>query len=350
MKILKYLFFLILIFIIAASIFVATKEGSYKVEKEIFIEAPKEYLFSQVNDYGNWQKWGPWTSGEEAKMSSSGKNSGEGANISWRNNEKGDGSITTTEIVPNEKIVQKIKLDHNFGTSEGSLIWNFSEVKNGTLVSLEIIGEMDFKEKMHWEWNSNSVKDFFDPLLSESLSEYKTAIDEQMMAYRIKVHGKTEYGGGYFIYSSISAKQQNVQAKFNEIYPQINSFMNTNNISDNGSPFILYHDWNDENGTALFSICIPTPTKVVTAFDSNFLSGFMPAQTVVRTTLKGSRKNLPAAWDATFKYIQENGLELKPNFQPFEVYINTEAEEKVPANLITEIYIPVESTAPSEGF
>lgn len=342
MKIVKYLFFLLLIFIIAGSIYVATKEGDYKVEESLVINAPKGFVFSQVNDFKNWETWGPWASGNNAEASLSSVTAGEGANLSWRNEEKGPGSVTIVKSVPNDSIVQTVSLDQRFGTSDAKAVWKFQETENGTLVSLQISGEMDFKEKLHWEMTSESLEGYFKPMFEKNLLALSADVDRQMKEYDIKIHGTTEYGGGYYMYSSTSARQQNVQEEYKEMLPQIKSFMEENNISDNGRPFILYHNWDDENGTALFSVAIPTPTKVVTPTQSNVVNGFMPRQTVVRTTLKGSRKNLPEAWEAAFVYIEENNLVLPQGYKPFEVYISDEEEIEVPAFLITEIYIPVE--------
>ena len=60
MKILKYLFFLLLIVIIGAAVYFGTKDGKFNVAATKTIEAPVDLIFEQVNDYKNWQVWGPW--------------------------------------------------------------------------------------------------------------------------------------------------------------------------------------------------------------------------------------------------------------------------------------------------
>ena len=55
MKILKYLFFLLLIVIIGAAVYFGTKDGKFNVAATKTIEAPVDLIFEQVNDYKNWQ-------------------------------------------------------------------------------------------------------------------------------------------------------------------------------------------------------------------------------------------------------------------------------------------------------
>ena len=60
MKILKYLFFLLLVVLIAGAIYVTLQPNSYDVKRSKLIKAPVSVIFNNVNDYKNWKSWGPW--------------------------------------------------------------------------------------------------------------------------------------------------------------------------------------------------------------------------------------------------------------------------------------------------
>ena len=60
MKILKYLFFLLLIVVIGGSIYFGTQDGNYDVVASKIIPAPPQLVFDQVNDLTTSEKWGPW--------------------------------------------------------------------------------------------------------------------------------------------------------------------------------------------------------------------------------------------------------------------------------------------------
>ena len=101
MKILKYLFFLLLIVFIAGAIYFATKDGNYEVEESKVIKAPVSLVFDKVNEYKTWEKWGPWKQEDPTMVFNyPEKTSGEGASYSW-NGEESDGSMRTTSVIPN---------------------------------------------------------------------------------------------------------------------------------------------------------------------------------------------------------------------------------------------------------
>ena len=62
---------------------------------------------------------------------------------------------------------------------------------------------------------------------------------------------------------------------------------------------------------------------------------------VVKTTLTGDYGNLKEAWEAGYKYIADNGLELNTQSAAFEVYRTNPELQPNPAQYITEIYIPI---------
>ena len=85
MKILKYLFFLLLIVIIAGSIYIATKDGDYQVEETKVITAPVEMVFQEVNELKNWENWEPWSAEANDMIIEYGaKTSGDSATYSWK--------------------------------------------------------------------------------------------------------------------------------------------------------------------------------------------------------------------------------------------------------------------------
>jgi len=68
----------------------------------------------------------------------------------------------------------------------------------------------------------------------------------------------------------------------------------------------------------------------------------MPVQRVVKTTLKGDYKNLEEAWDRAYQYLEQNNLRADEERQPFEVYKTDTVVVENPADLVTEIFIPIQ--------
>jgi Polyketide cyclase / dehydrase and lipid transport len=100
--------------IIAAAIFavfVAIQPSDFRIVRTGTMSAPAADVFTQVNDFHNWQAWSPWAKRDLAmKQNYEGASSGTGAIYTWSGNkEVGEGRMTITESRPSDLI--RIKLE-----------------------------------------------------------------------------------------------------------------------------------------------------------------------------------------------------------------------------------------------
>lgn len=341
MKIIKYLLFLILIFVIAGSIYVATKDGDFEVQSSKVVNAPATLLYEEVLELSNWQNWEAWSSIEGMELETGAKSSGEGAKLSWTANELRDGSITTVAAIPYQSITQEIILETSVGRAEAMLTWKFEPSDGGTLLSWSLKGSQDFKEKLAFTLQDQDLREIFQPILDSSMSNLETSVIAQMEEYSININGITRHGGGYYMYQTTAAKYSEVNSKASEMIGEIMNYMEEHQISQSGKPFVVYNQRDERSGTTIFSAAVPTPNQVVTPAGSPVLNGYLEPQKVVKATLKGNRKNAPEAWEKAYRFIEKNELEINPQGQPFEIFITNPAEQDNPALWITEIYIPI---------
>lgn len=341
MKIIKYLLFLLLIIIIAGSIYVATKDGDYEIEESRVINAPALLLFNEVNDLSNWNVWSPWGRNENTAVSLTDTIRGEGATLSWESSEMRDGAITTQEVLPYSSIQQNLHLDLSVGESDSKVSWYFEPAENGTKVTWRIEGSQSFKEKLAFILQDEDFTEAYKPKLEKSLQDLEREVIRQMEIYTINVDGVTEHGGNYYMYTTTATRINEVYQKATEMIEQVSIYMDENNISISGKPFILYNQRDVSNGTTIFSAAVPTSSQMITPAGSPVLAGYLPPQRAVKTTLRGNRKNALEAWEAAYEYINQNDLQVNPGGSPFEVYITDPTEEENPARLVTEIYIPI---------
>jgi effector-binding domain-containing protein len=125
-----------------------------------------------------------------------------------------------------------------------------------------------------------------------------------------------------------------------ETMPKVGAYAITHNISFSGSPFVLYHKWDEANDAVIFSTAIPTSTKII-AEEATILTGQMPAFKAVKTTLIGDYQNLKEAWETTMNYIEQNNLEMVEDGIMMESYLTDPASTPNPAKWQTEIYIQI---------
>lgn len=345
MKILKYLFFLFLIVIIAGAIYVATKDGKYQVEETAIIHAPVPVVFNEVNNFTNWEKWGPWMEdSEDIIINYSENKSGEKAFYSWKSEKSGDGTIKNVKVIPDAMINQKLHLDSKYGESNSDVYWNFEESENGTRVTWGMTGEQTFMEKLAFTFMDKSFAEMTRPMYKEGLENLEEVIKEKIAAYSINVDGVTTFGGGFYMYTTTASKISQIQLKMQEMFADVSLYMEKNNITAMGNPFVLYNEWDEQNNSAIYSAGIFTPSLIITPAESPVLNGMMPVQKVIKTTLKGDYKNLKEAWDAAYMYAQKNNLPVDAGSPAFEVYVVDKERSLNPANLVTEIYIPLVDT------
>ncbi|RDK84745.1 SRPBCC family protein [Marinirhabdus gelatinilytica] len=344
MKILKYLFFLILIFLIGGAIYFATKDGSYDVARTKTINAPAEVVYNNVKDFKTWQNWGPWMAEDEnIEINYAEKTQGEGASYSWKSDVMGDGSMKTTRVIPNKEMEQKIVFNTPLGDSESDVYWKFEEGEepSTTKVTWGMKGELSFMDKVFMSFQEGDFETSLSSMYDQGLENLDQVVMEEMKKFEISVDGIAQHGGGYYMYNTISAKMGDIGAKMGAMMGQVMGYMQSNNIAMTGKPFALYNQIDEANGTVIFSAGIPVRDRVITPEGSTVVSGYMEPVSALKTTLKGGYDNIPAAYAKAQEYMQQNGLTPHPTAKMFEVYVTDPNEVPNPANYVTEIYMPV---------
>jgi len=342
MKIFKYLFFLLLIVIIAGSIYIATKDGDYQVEETKIITAPVEMVYQEVNELKNWENWEPWSAEANDMIVDYGaKTSGDSSSYSWKSESAGDGEIKTISAKPYSVIEQEITFKTPFGEATSDVYWEFKEIENGTEVTWGIKGHQSFMEKLAFTFQEQSITEMMRPKFQKGLNNMESVILNKMDKYTINVDGVIQHGGGYYMYTTTASKISQVDEKMAPMFTEVSNYMDKNGIEKNGNPFVLYNEWNETSGTAIFSAGIFTSSEVITPAESEILNGFIPNQKVLKTTLKGDYKNLKEAWNTAYNYIADNDLEVIEDAHNFEVHLTSPEQVANPAKWITHLYIPV---------
>ena len=339
MKILKYLFFIILIAIIGGSLYLATMDGKYDVQRSRLIKASPEMIFHDLNDYKNWKEWGPWYKQDPTIVATYADNTvGKGGSYSWTG-KKGSGTMKTLKVVKPKRIDQEIIFKTPFGDMKSNVYWLIEKVKEGTDVTWGMKGTMGFFTR----WMASSMEEEIGPMEKMGLELLDKAIQKKVKDYSITTNGVIDLSGRYYLYTSTSSRIDEVSDKYPTLLLKIYGFNKENNVKTTGGPFTLYHKYDEENGTTLFSVCYPIEEKMITPKGSDILSGFMKEGKYFKTTLRGSYENSKEAWETAMRKVNNlDGYRMLENGEPFEEYVNNPHATPNPADLLTEIYIPVE--------
>lgn len=340
MKILKYFLFLILLIFIGTAIYFGTKESSYEIKDALIIQAPAQVVFNKVNNLESWEKWEIWKKKEpNIVFDQAEQSSGEGASFSW--DAKHSGSISTTKVIPNKEIKQIVTVHTARGEANAEILWQFDEIDGNTDLTFIIRGEHSLFDKIYYSISNTDFNTDLHQIKQAVLEDISKVVVEDMKRYSIHVDGLTHYGGGYFMYVTSAAGQDQVRERMGSMMEEVERFISRNNLSVSGNPFLLFDEVNPSNNSVIFSACFPVREKVITPQSSQVLCDFMEPVSAVKTSLKGNYSHLNEAYDEARKYMEENGYQQDPQQKVFEVYVTNRDTVVNPAEWLTEIYIPI---------
>jgi effector-binding domain-containing protein len=338
MKALKYIFFLILILIIASSVYVAVQPNAFNVTRVRVIKAPASVVYNNVIEYKNWEDWSPWQEQEpDMKITYPEQTRGIGGSYTWLGKD-GMGTMETLYARDFDTIAQNIQFD-DYDPSK--VIWSFTPDEDG---STKVVWTMQSDDIPFIFKGIALISGGFDKMIGPSFERGLERLDSlsvaQVSNYDITVDGLTQYSGGFYIYNTTSCKMKDFEPVMQSMMTKLNAYAQTNNITADGAPFVLYHKWDEANNATIFSCCLPTSSEVITA-QSDILTGQLDAFKAVKVTLKGDYRNLKEAWDKGMAYAENYNLEILESGPMIEAYVKSAYDDYNPANWTTEIYIAV---------
>ena len=106
----------VLVLIVAAIVFIATRPEGFRIERTAQIGAPPEDVFSIMNNLREWGRWSPYDKRDpNMKKTFEGPAAGPGATYTWNgNNEVGEGRMTIVNSKPGEVVTMKLEFSRPF--------------------------------------------------------------------------------------------------------------------------------------------------------------------------------------------------------------------------------------------
>ncbi|MBK8015476.1 MAG: SRPBCC family protein [Betaproteobacteria bacterium] len=139
----------VVLLILGALVFAATRPDTFRVQRSASIKAPPEKLFPLIEDFHQWEAWSPWEGIDpDLKRTYSGAPSGRGAVYEWNGNKNvGHGRMEIVESTPPSKVVIKIDFITPF---EAHNTVEFTLVPRGdsTEVTQAMYGQNSFMAKL----------------------------------------------------------------------------------------------------------------------------------------------------------------------------------------------------------
>jgi len=336
MRILKYLFLLLLLSFVALSIFVATQKGEFTVERSKIINSPKSTVYNYVNDSNNWKEWNSLAVEDSLINIVPSQNTvGKGSSFSWQGKE-GEGDLLTINAKENDSIVQKM----NFNGNTADVSIHFKDTLGKTKVSWKAKGQMGFLFKVLSSFNGGAGK-IFGSMFEKSLVNLDKKLDYEINTYSVKVDGLVNKTETFYLAQTFTSEFSKVGKNAGIVFSKITDFCKKNNITISGKPFIIYHTYDTTNELTRLSICIPIKDPIFIIEGSDISSKTLQPFQAVKTTLTGDYSHTQKALDKTTDYLRSKYLTVDPAFSHLEIYTIGKNEINNPSKWITEIYYPI---------
>lgn len=337
MKIVKYIFLLLLLIGIALVVFVATQEGRYDIKQERVIKVPKTTLYNYINDYRNWENVSILTDNDTtAVFKYNDVTSGQGSSASWKVDDS-EGELKTIKTVENDSLIQNAVIDGQ----HSDIAWAFKDTLGGTKVTVRIKGELSFADKAYAVLRGG-VQEKLETSLDTGLKNLDSFIVNELGNFKVDVNeALVSKTGTFYIGRTGSKKISEGNNKMHELLLQVMAFAKENNITTNGSPFIIYKSYDTAVDKISFTVCVPIKEEIFTTPGSEIEGARLAGFTALKTTLKGDYSHLNRAWDAARKHISAKGLQENTTGTRIEVYTRNIQHTKKPSGWVTDIYIPI---------
>ncbi|QBN17929.1 GyrI-like domain-containing protein [Flavobacterium nackdongense] len=335
MRIIKYLFLLLLLSLVTLSIFIATQKGAFTVERSRIINSQRAAVFSYANDLKNWEDWNS-IAVEDSLMTINYSNTtvGTGGFCSW-DGKKGAGELKTINLKENDSIMQTMLLDGN----SADLVLSFKDTLGKTKVTYKAKGKMSFTSKVLNVFNGGG-SNFFGTIFENSLANLDKRLVYEINTYDVKVNGVVRKLQAFYLSQTFTSEFSKVNKNKNIVFSKINTFCKKNNITVFGKPFVIFHTYDTANELTKISICIPIKEPIFTTEGSEIMSDTLQAFDAVKTTLKGDYTHLSKALKKTSDYLKANNLRTDTKFSRIEIYAVGKNESNNPSKWQTEIYFP----------
>lgn len=338
MKIIKYIFLLLLLAFVGITVYVATQNGDYTIKRSTYIKVPKEVVFNYVNDYRNWDQWLDLdVDSTDVRFNFPENTVGQGGSFSWSKGNE-EGKVESLFVKENDSISQKIIIGGT--TSKSSL--TLKDSIGGTKLSWTVKGSADFTTKVKAAFKGG-VENFVAKMYQNSLNNVNAMITQEIRDFSVEVKGEVQIDSVYYVKQSATVKVRDMNSKITSMLQKMDKFFKNGNLQMNGKPFVIFENSNVANQTITFSVCGPLKEEIFVSDPSDVSIDKLQPFTALKTILKGDYSHRDEAIKKAMGYISENKIERNTALKYMDIYTINASDEKRPSKWITEVLIPIQT-------
>jgi len=320
----------IIILLVIVGFFLPSK---YELIKSIAINAPAAYVFEEVNELKNWDRWSYWNQQDTAMAKTWGeKTAGTGAWYSWNSEEMGEGKLTISESVTDASV----KTDLDFMEQGTALSW-FNFKPQGEQTEVTIGFSTDFGYNIIGRWMgvtlfSGEMEKAFDHNLAmlKELAEAKPKFTTMIM--------EAEAPAITYIGLSHTMSPQDpdaASAQMRKMYTELYAALAKAKVQASGAPFCLFTSYSEQSMDFICGVPVASDAKLPAKYPIKSTT----STAAVKGIHNGSYRTLQTAHNEIQQYIKMKKLEEEGAVR--EVYLTDPEMKKDTAKWVTEVYYPI---------
>ncbi len=332
MKALKLVGFIILGIVLLIVVLSLIAPKSYQMEKSIVVKADEATVFKAINQWSEFQAWSPWSPLDPNMEINISENDGSvGSTYSWKGNDSvGEGIMTRTEVVPNQKSVADLVFKVPY-ESKANTWMNMEPAEGGYKVTWGMKGDMAMPMNimmLFMDFTEAIGKDY-----DKGLNNLKTRVEAQSTSFQAQ---PVEMPAMKLLYIRSEMSLANTSEIMKKSYSELFRFVQAAGLQATGAPLAFYESFSPEKSVVAMAVPVAQlPEKLEGAIKSME----RPQTYALVATYKGAYENMMPFYESFDAYVKANAHTI--NGAVVEEYITDPELEKDTTKWITKVYYPI---------
>ncbi len=333
MKTLKIVIYILAIFVAIILIVPIFLPSGYQVKRSTVIDAPVSKTFMAAADYSLREKWDPWILMDpEATVKIEQSPNMIGTFYTWEGDIIGKGKLTIQNIEVNKKVESTIEfIEPHEMVSD--VFWTFKQKGDSTLISWGFKGALSYPfEKWAGLFMDRQLGESFEEGLNNFKKLVESMPDTKVSTSDVELSSIEEQ---HAIIMTKEIEANEIQNALGEIYKNLMTSLQENNLIMDGMPFAIYHEF-DPEGKMQVEAGFPIRNKI--ELEGEIFYKKIPKQKAVKAIHYGDYSKINMSYMAIEDYMNANNM--IPAGDPMEVYATSPTKARDISQWKTIIYFP----------
>ena len=181
----------------------------------------------------------------------------------------------------------------------------------------------------------------FEKTTTKTVRNFVEELKRHLKEIKIKLEGISKTKATYCAYVSVKAKQIEKAKGMMQNYGFLDSFIASNGIKTNGTPFIEVTNWDLENDLLEYNFCFPILKNDSLPKLENVKYKQLKSVKAIKAIYNGNYITSDRAWYALLDYANKNGVSVDK--KPVEFFYNNPNMGGDALQWKTEVYLPIKN-------